>query len=142
MTKADLIDDDAVPAAADGFTPIDAEDEIARFLLRPHFAATRETLVLAGFDVLERLTAVQPIEAAGADRCRIAPHRWRAVLTAATQQVLIAHNHPSGEARPSRADLDFTRKAADILANIGVDLIDHLIFVDTGHFSFQRAGLL
>ncbi|SNS45509.1 JAB domain-containing protein [Sphingopyxis indica] len=142
MTKVDQIDEDAALARPDGFTPLSAEDEFARLLLRPHFAVTCETLVLAGFDAIERLTAVQPIEATGADRCRIAPHRWRAVLTAGTQHVLIAHNHPSGEARPSRADLDFTRKAADFLANLGIDLIDHLIFVDTGHFSFRRAGLL
>jgi len=142
MTKVDRIDRDATLACPDSFTPRGDEDDFARLLLRPHFTATRETLVLAGFDAIERLTAIQPIEASAADRCRVAPHRWRAILAAETQQVLIAHNHPSGEARPSRGDIEFTREAAHFLSIVGIDLVDHLIFVDAGHYSFQRAGLL
>src|SRR3546814_2639535 len=67
MTKVDQIDEDAALARTDGFTPLSAEDEFARLLLRPHFAVTCETLVLAGFDAIERLTAVQQI---GRASCR------------------------------------------------------------------------
>ena len=142
MSKVDQIDEDAGSAGLDGFTPLGDEDEFCRLLLRPFFMSDRETVVLAGFDAIDRLIVVQPIDTGAASRCWIAPHRWRAMLTTPTQQVLIAHNHPSGAAHPSRADIEFTREAARFLGIAGVDLIDHLIFVATGHYSFQRAGLL
>ena len=56
--------------------------------------------------------------------------------------VMMAHNHPSGIARPSEADMRCTREAGQFLRLIGIDLSDHLIFVESGHFSFRNAGLL
>lgn len=45
---------------------------------------------------------------------------------------LLAHNHPSGDARASRGDLLFTRQLAQTLAAVGVDLIDHIILARGG----------
>ncbi|WP_380785100.1 JAB domain-containing protein [Sphingomonas sp. R86521] len=41
--------------------------------------------------------------------------------------VVMAHNHPSGDARPSERDLAFTRALARGLAGIEVELLDHLV---------------
>lgn len=49
--------------------------------------------------------------------------------------VILAHNHPSGEADPSQEDIRMSRRLADILGALGIDLIDHLVI--TGH-SYRR----
>ena len=58
--------------------------------------------------------------------------RLRAIVERAinlnAQRVVIAHNHPGGFAVPSRADLDTTRRLAEALSALGIDLFDHLIF--------------
>jgi len=140
MTKYAAID--TVPEPDAGFAPASEEDEVARRLLRPCFPSDRELLLLAGFDAFERLVAFESVDEGTAARCTVAPRRWRSLLGGGVRFVLMAHNHPSAVARPSRADIACTRDAAAFLAVLGGDLIDHLIFVEAGHFSFRRAGLL
>ena len=56
--------------------------------------------------------------------------------------VAVAHNHPSGNLRPSEEDHEITRRlkaAADIL---GVTFLDHLIFSEHFYFSFRQEGFL
>ena len=52
------------------------------------------------------------------------------------------HNHPSGDPKPSREDVEMTkeiRKAADAL---GIAIHDHLVIGRKGHASFRSLGLL
>lgn len=56
--------------------------------------------------------------------------------------VIIAHNHPSGDARPSDADYRATRKLARAGEAIDLTVLDHLIFADRNCSSMRRLGLL
>lgn len=51
--------------------------------------------------------------------------------------VIIAHNHPSGVAFPSRADLEATTDIADALDTIGIHLADHIIVADRDYISLS-----
>jgi DNA repair protein RadC len=56
--------------------------------------------------------------------------------------IAVAHNHPSGQLKPSPEDDTVTAqllRAADIL---GLRFLDHLIFTDTGYYSYRQAGRL
>lgn len=55
--------------------------------------------------------------------------------------VILAHNHPSGVAEPSQADLSITRRLNDALALIDVRILDHLI-VGEEVTSLAERGLL
>lgn len=60
-------------------------------------------------------------------------------LRAGAAAVIVAHNHPSGDVTPSRADREVTaalRQAADL---VGVAFVDHLVLSRTGHYSFREA---
>jgi DNA repair protein RadC len=65
----------------------------------------------------------------------------RALELGATGLVLV-HNHPSGDASPSRSDLDLTRRLAAATGTMGVTLFDHMIVTSTGCLSFRAEGLL
>jgi DNA repair protein RadC len=56
--------------------------------------------------------------------------------------VIIAHNHPSGDPEPSRADISSTQQlvAAGIL--LGISLRDHIIVSGTSHYSFKQNYLI
>ena len=56
--------------------------------------------------------------------------------------VILCHNHPSGELRPSMADQDITRKIVEGLNLFDIQTLDHIILSDDGFFSFQDDGIL
>jgi len=56
--------------------------------------------------------------------------------------VVLAHNHPSGDPRPSKADLAVTRQVKAGLATVSIELYDHLIIGAVSETSFAREGLL
>ncbi|MGH8585638.1 MAG: RadC family protein [Gammaproteobacteria bacterium] len=62
------------------------------------------------------------------------------VLNAAA--VILAHNHPSGEAEPSHADRAITARLKDALALIEVRVLDHLVIGDGVATSMAERGLL
>lgn len=64
-------------------------------------------------------------------------------LTLDAAIVVMAHNHPHGEAWPSRADRETTRQLATALHALGVRLHEHLVVGAGGRaWSFRAAGLL
>ncbi|MBO9713991.1 JAB domain-containing protein [Sphingomonas sp.] len=64
------------------------------------------------------------------------------VLRLDARGVVMAHNHPSGNATPSNADREATRLLARALDPLGVRLLDHLVVARSGVTSFRALGLL
>lgn len=56
--------------------------------------------------------------------------------------VILAHNHPSGVAEPSRADEQLTSRLKEALALVDIRLLDHLVVGDGEMVSFSERGLL
>ena len=56
--------------------------------------------------------------------------------------LLLAHNHPSGDPRPSAADILTTRRLCELAAMLDMRVIDHLVFAGESTFSYREQGLL
>lgn len=56
--------------------------------------------------------------------------------------VIIAHNHPSGEAAPSREDIKTTQQLIAAGMLLGIPLRDHFIVTRTAHYSFKEHYLI
>ena len=56
--------------------------------------------------------------------------------------IVLAHNHPSGDPTPSRADIDLTRELAKAGELIGIAVQDHLIVTISGYYSFRQQGMI
>jgi DNA repair protein RadC len=56
--------------------------------------------------------------------------------------LILVHNHPSGSCKPSKADIQMTRKVANALHTLDMYLHDHLIVASDGWSSFRQSGLL
>jgi len=65
----------------------------------------------------------------------------RALELSATALVLV-HNHPSGDTKPSRADIDMTMMIQSAARPLGITLHDHLIVGRGVHFSFRHEKLI
>lgn len=55
--------------------------------------------------------------------------------------IIVSHNHPSGNIKPSSADIDVTNKLIEACRLIGIPLLDHLIVSKNDYFSFKNNGL-
>lgn len=65
----------------------------------------------------------------------------RALDVGATAIILV-HNHPSGDPKPSRDDIQLTNQIRDATRVLGIVLHDHVIIGREGHASFKSLGLL
>ena len=57
-------------------------------------------------------------------------------------RVVLAHNHVSGVAKPSPADIQLTQRLKKLLAEVNVMLVDHLVIVDGDMVSLAESGYL
>jgi len=66
----------------------------------------------------------------------------KAALACNATGVIVAHNHPSQIAEPSRADQLITEKLQEALALLDIRLLDHVVIGGMNHFSFTERGWL
>ena len=56
--------------------------------------------------------------------------------------IVLAHNHPSGDSRPSESDCRCTRRLASAAEALDCTVLDHLVFAGDACTSFRNLGLL
>lgn len=56
--------------------------------------------------------------------------------------VVVVHNHPSGDPSPSREDISLTRRIREAGELIGIRLLDHVIIGDNSYTSFKERGII
>ncbi len=56
--------------------------------------------------------------------------------------IILSHNHPSGDATPSREDSQLTERITKAGEILGIRLLDHIIIAEQGNYSFSNAGSL
>jgi DNA repair protein RadC len=105
-------------------------------------AAAREHLIVIFLDakngVMHEMAWEGGIAEAQADPARII----RRALDVGAAGLVLAHNHPSGDPQPSKADIATTRQIAESGYRLGVFLHDHIILSRTGHASMRKLGLV
>ncbi len=63
-------------------------------------------------------------------------------LELSASAIILAHNHPSGDPTPSKADIEMTKQIIDVATKLGVTVHDHIILGRDGHLSMKTAGIL
>jgi DNA repair protein RadC len=95
---------------------------------------------------LDRKNAVIKDEVQGRGTVDHTPAYPREVVKRALElgatAIIIAHNHPSGDPKPSPADIAMTREIRDAAEKLGIVLHDHIIVGKSGTTSFKSTGLL
>jgi len=66
---------------------------------------------------------------------------YKKALAKNATSIILIHNHPSNDPTPSKEDIIATEMVAEIGKKIGIPLLDHLIFADTGYTSMKSLNL-
>jgi DNA repair protein RadC len=56
--------------------------------------------------------------------------------------IILAHNHPSGNLKPSQADISLTQKLISAGSTLDIGVLDHVIFAGAHYFSFADEGMM
>lgn len=115
----------------------------AREYLLPRFrqGGRNEMVYLVCLDGKQKVLGCHKLGEGSVNAADVTPRK--VVETALAQNataVILSHNHVSGLALPSNADLLTTRKLWEVLRNVGVELVDHLIFAGGDMVSLRDSG--
>ncbi|MDH5474263.1 MAG: DNA repair protein RadC [Cyclobacteriaceae bacterium] len=67
---------------------------------------------------------------------------FKVALEELSSGIILTHNHPSGNLKPSEADKSLTEKIKKAGQALDILVLDHLIFTDNGYYSFADEGIL
>ena len=110
----------------------------ARLRHQPH-----EVFAVLFLDTRHRVIAYEELFHGTIDGTSVHPRQVvRRALHHNAAALILAHNHPSGVAEPSRADESITLRLKEALALIDVRVIDHFVIGDGQSVSFAERGLL
>jgi DNA repair protein RadC len=109
-----------------------------------HFAgAERELFAVVFLDAQSRVIAAETLFAGTLTQTAVHPREIvRRALHHNAAGVVLAHNHPSGVAEPSRADEALTASLKAALALIDVRVLDHIVVAGTTSTSMAERGLV
>ena len=67
---------------------------------------------------------------------------FAAAIKSNATSIILAHNHPSGNLKPSESDINLTRKVKEGGKLLEIAVIDRIIVTTEGHFSFADEGII
>lgn len=103
----------------------------------------REHAVTLNLDVKHRLIATTTVSIGSVDHTFISPREvFRDALLHGAGAIVIAHNHPSGDAEPSRDDERITRRLGQAGEILDIDVLDHIVIGHERWVSLARRGAL
>ena len=103
----------------------------------------REQCRVLFLDVKNQLIADEVLNEGTVDHAPVYPREVaRRALELSAAAVILVHNHPSGDPKPSTADIHITREIVAALKAVSVKVHDHLVIGRNGAESFKSLGLL
>ncbi len=63
-------------------------------------------------------------------------------LELGASNIILMHNHPSGDHTPSKGDISITKQVIDAAKAVGISVHDHIIISQRGHYSFRANGII
>lgn len=67
---------------------------------------------------------------------------FSAALKACASSIILSHNHPSGNLKPSQADIALTQKLIAAGNFLDIAVLDHIILTSEGYYSFEDEGII
>ena len=88
----------------------------------------REAFVVVALDSKCRCIAISCVHLGTISACMVGPREvFRTALMLNASQIIVSHNHPSGDTSPSAEDLAITKKLVSLGKQLDVPVIDHII---------------
>lgn len=122
-------------------TSLRTTEHVAEFIVPLMVGRTEEVFYVICVDTQLRPIVPALVATGSVNQAHVEPrHVVEAALRHKAHAVVLAHNHPTGTARPTTADHRLTKTLVNALGLIGIRVLDHLVVAGDDWFSFARAG--
>ena len=104
---------------------------------------TTECVILVCLDAKGQMIAEKRLSEGSVRMALISPREvFLEALECRAVNILLVHNHPSGDPTPSRADTDLTEILRELGEKMDIPLLDHIVIGDNRYFSFKESSWL
>jgi DNA repair protein RadC len=103
----------------------------------------RERFLAVFLDIKNAVTGVEEVST-GTVSCSLVHPReiFKAAILSNPQGIILAHNHPSGDPKPSSEDINLTKRLIKASKLLGIDILDHVIIGYNQYKSLKQDGVV
>jgi len=102
-----------------------------------------EEFWMALVDTKNRLIGWEQVSKGTVDQTAVYPREvLRVAIRRQASGMILVHNHPGADPRPSIQDVDFTRRIKSAAREVDIRVLDHLVVTENRFYSFQSEGML
>ncbi len=104
---------------------------------------TKEVFMVVYLNSAKKMTGYDKISLGGANATVVDPPEiMRMSILNRAHTILLIHNHPSGNNKPSSADISLTNRLVQAGKMVGIEITDHIIICGNSYYSFRTTGLI
>lgn len=119
--------------------PEDVADLVRDFLED----ADREIFLVICLNAKNEPTAIHTVAVGTLNSVQVHPREvFKAAILANSYNIVLVHNHPSGDPQPSKEDMAITKNLAEAGRIVGISVLDHIIIGDGKFASLKTKGLI
>ena len=121
----------------------DSPQAVATFLQEKIGREKKEHFYILALDSRNNLVKMNNVSTGTLDTSLVHPREvFKEAIQASAAQVIIAHNHPSGDPEPSEGDLVITKRLVEAGKILEIAVVDHIIVTSNSFLSFKERKLL
>lgn len=126
---------------ADAVNVVGGCGDIGAYLLPKFVGRTNEALMMVSIDNKNKVISCSVVAEGTVDSAKVSRRKvMEEAMKVKATRVILAHNHPRGVAVPSAEDVAMTREIGRLFAQVGIELVDHIIVADDDYVSMAASG--
>lgn len=115
--------------------------DIGAFLLPKFVGRTNEALMMVSIDNKNKIISCSVVAEGTVDSAKVSRRKiMEEAMKVKATRVILAHNHPCGVAVPSSEDVVMTKEIGRLFAQVGIELVDHIIVANDDYASMAASG--
>ena len=125
---------------ADAVNVVGGCGDIGAYLLPKFVGRTNEALMMVSIDNKNKVISCSVVAEGTVDSAKVSRRKvMEEAMKVKATRVILAHNHPRGVAVPSAEDVAMTREIGRLFAQVGIELVDHIIIADDDYVSMAAS---
>jgi DNA repair protein RadC len=113
-------------------------EEIVKYIKTEIEDYSKEHFFVVSFDVRNRIIGIDKTSKGTLSASLVHPREtFESAIRRHAAQIIVAHNHPSGDAEPSEDDIRITKRLYEAGKIMGIELLDHIVITKDGYCSLK-----
>ena len=121
----------------------DSPQAVVTFFQKKIGREKKEYFYILALDSRNNLVKMNNVSIGTLDASLVHPREvFKEAIRVSAVQVIIVHNHPSGDPEPSEDDLETTKQLTEAGKILGIEVVEHIIVTENNYFSFKNGNLI